>query len=108
MRTEGTHLTMTHALTPDITYNGLPLTQAQYDASMAILRRIEALGRVSAHDDCCEGHNADDNHVAWIAIWQGRLVREEHVDTKSPTITWHRITLTDLGRVYVAQRAQKP
>lgn len=91
------------ALTWDVTYHGRPLTQRQYDASMAILRRIEAAGRLSAWASAAQC--SDDEHVAWVALGQCGVIETSGSDPKSPTMTWDTLGLTPYGKTYLAQRS---
>lgn len=89
-------------LTWDATYNGRPLSPREYDASMVLLRDIQAHGGLPAGR---LGLGSDVAHVAAVAVSQSGLIKDSGMDPKSPDMTWNVVRLTPLGEVYLRQRS---
>jgi len=88
-------------LTPDATYNGLPLTRTEYDASLEMLRHISGKGWVSAWFST----TLDDvSSRAMVALQQAGILYTYGANPMSPQMTWNRIALSAYGDLYLAQR----
>lgn len=74
-------------LTWDAFYHGRLLTQAEYRASLEILKAPNAINF---------GSMDDATHVAWCALFQSGVLKQRRSDLV--------VVLTEYGKVYARQR----